>query len=171
MGWNHQRVIDRYIIPIKNTPFPPALSVTGRSPSLFGHWKKPMAFRGNWPPKYRMMSTFWRSQPLLICLKKTEDFMEEKVMRSCCVKLCWKKVVVSKDHSFENIKKRRGILGDFFPLFWKIRWSLTIWEGKNWTRPGGSETIQADVLGQRPFKGVSKNRGYPHFTPLLMIIF
>ena len=30
--------------------------------------------------------------------------------------VCWKQVVVSKDHSFENIKKRRQILGPFFPL-------------------------------------------------------
>ena len=123
-----------------------------------------MAFRGNWPPKYRMMSTFWRSQPLLICLKKKQRILWRNLWCDHVVSNCvGRRLLFPKITQFENIKKRREfrIWGPFFPLFWKNQVIIDYLRRQKLDQAAGWENhIQADALGQRPFKGVSKHRGY-----------
>ena len=84
-----------------------------------------MAFRGNWPPKHRMMSTFWKSQPLLLCFSKQRISWRKNWCDHVVSCVFWKKVVISKDHS---IWKHQKTQGDFRPIF-----SVGFWRsGDHW---------------------------------------
>ena len=76
--------------------------------------------------------------------------MEEKVMRSCCVLCFGKRLLFPKITQFETSKKRRGILGPFFPLVLEDQVIIDYLRRQKLDQARLS-FIQADVLGQRPF--------------------